>query len=98
MLISKRINSNKNQILSFIKNERGKGKIFHGYAASTKGNTTLQYYDLNSSQIDFIAERNPEKYGKKTISSSIKIISENESRKIKPDYYFVLAWHLLKNS
>ncbi len=92
----KRINSNKNQILSFIKNERGKGKIFHGYAASTKGNTTLQYYDLNSSQIDFIAERNPEKYGKKTISSSIKIISENESRKIKPDYYFVLAWHFIE--
>ena len=31
-----------------MKEEKQKGKVIHGYAASTKGNTTLQYYKLNS--------------------------------------------------
>ena len=28
--------------------------------------------------------------------SNIKIISETQSRKMKPDYYLVLAWHFKK--
>ena len=44
--------------------------------ASTKGNTLLQYYNLDSSIIDFAVERSPEKWGKYTIGTGIKIISE----------------------
>lgn len=45
--------------------------------------------------MDAIADRNPTKWGKFTVASGIPIISEEESRKQKPDYYFVLAWHFL---
>ena len=36
---------------------------------------------------------NPKKYNKYTPGTKIKIISENKSRKIGPDYYLVLPWH-----
>lgn len=72
-----------------------KGGVIHGYAASTKGNTTLQFYDLSSKIIKKIAERNPEKCGLRTVSTNIEIISEESSRIEKPDYYFILAWHFL---
>lgn len=70
-----------------------KSKIIHGYGASTKGNVLLQYFNINENDIDFIAERNTEKFNKYTPISNIKIISEKQSRKLKPDYYFVLPWH-----
>ena len=50
---------------------------------------------LNKS-IKFIADRNPFKHNKYTPGTNMKIISEKKSRKMKPDYYFVLPWHFKK--
>ena len=41
------------------------------------------------------ADRNPDKWGSETIGTRIPIISEEESRARKPDYYFALPWHFL---
>ena len=73
-----------------------KNKIVHGYGASTKGNVLLQYFNINQNYMKFIADRNPKKYNCYTPGSKIKIISEKESRKLLPDYYFVLPWHFKK--
>ena len=43
--------------------------------------------------IDFIAERNKNKFNLYTPGTDIKIISEVLSRFYKPDYYLVLPWH-----
>ena len=68
-------------------------KTVHGYGASTKGNVLLQYFGITNQYLGYIAERNPLKYNKFTPGTYIKIISEKRSRKLKPDYYFVLPWH-----
>jgi len=68
-------------------------KIIHGYGASTKGNILLQFYGINNKIIKFISDRNLEKNGKFTPGTKIKIISEQESRILMPDYYLVLPWH-----
>ena len=70
--------------------------MIFGYGASTKGNILLEYFGINNKQIDYIAERNPEKFGKFTPSSKIPIISENEAYAMNPDYYLVLPWHFKK--
>jgi SAM-dependent methyltransferase len=90
------INLEKNKLVSFIATETSKGKIFHGYGASTKGNTLLQFYNLDEKLIKFIADRNPDKWGRITIGTNIPIISEEESHLMKPDYYLVLPWHFEK--
>ena len=71
-------------------------KKIHVYGASTKGNTILQYYGLDDNLIDAIADRNPDKWSRKTIGTNLKIISEEESRSLNPDYYFILPWHFLE--
>ena len=81
---------------NLLKTIKAKSKTIHGYGASTKGNVLLQYFNINESIIDFIAERNEEKFNKYTPVSNIKIISEKQSRKLKPHYYFVLPWHFKK--
>lgn len=90
-----RILDAKQKTLAFLNAEVKNGKVIHGYAASTKGNTTLQFYGLSTSLIKVIADRNPMKFGLYTIGSNIPIVSEEDSRSSNPDYYFVLAWHFL---
>ena len=92
----KKIDNLKIKINLVIKKVNEKGKIVHGYAASTKGNVLLQYLKLNDSKIKFISDRNPKKTNLYTPGSNIRIISETMSRKMKPDYYLVLAWHFKK--
>jgi hypothetical protein len=85
----------KNKVVEFIRREVGEGKLVHGYAASTKGNTTLQFYEITPDLLPAIADRNSVKWGKYTIGTKIPVISEEESRSRQPDYYFILAWHFL---
>jgi len=90
-----RIEKIKEELMSFLKQEKKKGKKICIYGASTRGNVALQYFGLNSDLIDCIADKNPDKWGLKTIGSLIKIVSPEEMRKRKPDYLLVNTWHLL---
>ncbi len=85
----------KTDVCDFIHGEVKKGKKIWGYGASTKGNTLLQYFNLDSSLIQGIAERQSIKYGLKTIGSEISIYSEHDMRKANPDYLLVLPWHFI---
>ena len=85
----------KNDTVSFIKQEKEKGKTIWGYGASTKGNTLLQWYGLDSHLITGIAERNLAKIGLKTVGTNIPIYSEEQMRKAKPDYLLILPWHFI---
>jgi hypothetical protein len=89
------IDALKEQTVSFIREEVAKGKTVYGYGASTKGNTLLQYFELDHTLITAIAERSPYKFGLKTIGTNIPIISEDEMRAAKPDYLLVLPWHFI---
>jgi len=86
----------KQDIVSFISAEARRGKRVYVYGASTKGNTVLQYYGLDASTIAGAAERNPEKWGRVTVGTHIPIVSEEEARRAKPDYFLVLPWHFLR--
>lgn len=89
---AKRIEKNRDKLISFIKKEVAKGKTIYLYGASTRGNTLLQYFKLNNKLIKYAVERNPEKWGKIITSVNIPIISEEQARKEKPDYMLVLPW------
>ena len=91
-----RIESNKKKCLTFLTNAVKKGLIIFIYGASTKGNTLLQYYGINHKLIKFAAERSPEKWGKYTIGSGIRIISEDKARKLNPNYFFVMPYAFIK--
>lgn len=89
------VESIKEKVTSFITQEVKNGKTVYVYGASTKGNTLLQYFELDHTVITAAAERNPDKWGKKTVGTLIPIISEEEARAARPDYFLVLPWHFL---
>ena len=92
----KRVKRNKELIIKFINKKIKENKKIYLYGASTKGNTVLQYYGVNHKMIPFAAERSPEKWGRYTIGSGIKIISEKMARDLNPDYFFVTPWGFIK--
>jgi len=91
-----RVKKNRFETMKFIKREVKMGKKIFLYGASTKGNTLLQYYNINRKTIPYAAERSPEKWNKYTIGTGIKIISEKKARKLNPNYFLVTPWGFIK--
>ena len=87
----------RDQTLAFIKAEKAKRKKIWAYGASTKGNTLLQWWGIDHTLVDGIAERQPMKYGLKTVGSNIPISSDEDMRKANPDYLLVLPWHFIES-
>ena len=69
------------------------GKKILGYGASTKGNVLLQFCQFGEEHLPAIADVNTEKFGAYTPGTLIPIISEEEGRAMRPDYFVVLPWH-----
>ena len=93
---AKRIDNLKNETYNFIKNEVDSGKKVYAYGASTRGNTLLQFYGLDYKLIHAAADRNPMKWGKKMVGTNIPIISEEQARTDKPDYFLILPWYFIE--
>ena len=85
----------KSKTVEFITEQKKNGKVIWGYGASTKGNTLLQFFGLDNSLIDGIAERNPQKWGTHTVGTNIPIYSEEKMREVNPDFLLVLPWHFI---
>lgn len=89
-----RVKSLKKDLITFIESEQEKGKIFYCYGASTKGNTILQYFEINDALISKVVDRDHRKFGKFTVGTNLEVISEEQGRKDNPDYFIILPWHL----
>ena len=89
-----RVEQLKEELLNFIIEEQSKGKKIYCYGASTKGNTILQYFDINEGLIDKVVDRDHRKFNKYTVGTNLKVISEEEGREDHPDFFIVLPWHL----
>jgi hypothetical protein len=69
------------------------GKRVLGYGASTKGNVVLQFCGITTRELAAIAEVNEDKFGAFTPGTGIPIVSEDDAKRMKPDYFLVLPWH-----
>jgi NDP-4-keto-2,6-dideoxyhexose 3-C-methyltransferase len=61
-------------------------------AASTRGATIWQSAQIDEFLVDYAVERNPAKVGAMFSAIGVPIISEEEFRKLKPDYALVGPW------
>jgi hypothetical protein len=91
-----RIENHRDKLMGILHRLKDQGKSIHLLGASTKGNTLLQWCGIDSRLIDCASDRNPKKNQAMTLGTCIQIVSEEESRSRKPDYYLVLPWHFRK--
>ena len=86
------IAKNRTDTMQFIHQEVDAGKKIYIMGASTKGNTIMQYYGLDSDTITGAAEIHPDKVGKYLVGSSIPIVHEDDAKK-DADYFLVFPFH-----
>jgi cyclopropane fatty-acyl-phospholipid synthase-like methyltransferase len=90
-----RVLANKQACVDYVSGQVALGKKVYAYGASTKGNTLLQYYGLDSTLISGAADKDELKWGKLTVGSWIPIVSETEARE-NADHFLVLPWAFWK--
>jgi SAM-dependent methyltransferase len=95
-LFAENIRKMRTQARDFISKEVRSGKTVYVYGASNRGNTILQYYGLDHTMLRKAADANPEKWGRRTVGTLIPIVSKEEARRDKPDYFLILPQHFLE--
>ena len=87
--------------LKFLNESLNSGKLIYGLGAPVKGNTLLNYYNINSETIPLLVEKNDLRKDLYSPGSHIKVVMEDELEQ-QPDIYYVLAWNfkneILKNN
>jgi len=79
------------KVKTYLEARKAEGKSISLLGASTKGNVFLQYADIGSSLVSFAAERNPDKWGARTLGTGIPIVDEKQEAEVK----LVMPWHFL---
>jgi len=91
---SQRVESKKNKIINFLLDLRNKNKNIYCYGAPAKGNTLLNYLNVDSSIVSKTVEVNPLKIGLYLPKSHIPIVKESQFD--LPDYYLLLSHNFEK--
>jgi len=90
-----KINKIKYDTLSFLIEEKKKGKRIIGYGAASKGNTLINYCGIKGRDlINFVVDASPYKKEKFLPGSHIPVLSEENIMSYKPDFVIILPWNI----
>ena len=81
-------------LLSFLIEQKRKGKKVGAYGAAAKGNTLLNYCGIKNDLVDFVVDANPNKQDKFLPASHIPVVKEEFLKNEKPDFVLILPWNL----
>jgi hypothetical protein len=84
----------KNDLLSFLIEQKRAGRKVGAYGAAAKGNTLLNYAGVKPDLISFVCDAAPSKQGKFMPGSHIPILSPLAMHKQRPDFVVILPWNL----
>jgi SAM-dependent methyltransferase len=80
--------------MQFLKQAKFEGKKVAAYGAAAKGNTLMNYCNIDGSLISFVCDLSPHKQGLYMPGSKIPIMSPDKLKEEKPDYIVILPWNL----
>ena len=96
--VDKIINSKKEFLKILLNLKKQKKKLVMGIGAPSRSTTLINFTGINSKLCKYILEINgSHKIGKYVPANDIKIISENNINKLKPDYLVIFSWHIYKS-
>ncbi len=84
----------KSELNKFLYEMKLSKKTIAAYGAAAKGNTLLNYCEINKDTIEFVVDLNPAKQKKFLPGSHIPIFSEDMLKKRKPEIILILPWNL----
>lgn len=73
---------------------RAEGATIGGYGAAAKATILLNYCGLSSETIEFVADLNPYKQGKRVPGCGIPIVPPDTIAARRPDYVLLFVWNI----
>jgi hypothetical protein len=92
--LQNKANKIKDDLLSFLIEQKRAGKVVGAYGAAAKGNTLLNYAGVRPDLLPFVCDAAPSKQGKLLPGSHIPIVAPAELVARKPDYVLILPWNI----
>ena len=93
MKFAERVHKLKGELNSLLNKLKSEGNTIAGYGAPAKGNTLLNFFQIGTDKLDFIADKNPLKHGLYTPGMHIPVMPVEKISQEKPDYMLILAWN-----
>lgn len=88
-----RINDNGIRLKHYLQEEQIEHRKTWIMGASTRGNTLLQYYKINKTMVEGAIDKNPDKWGLRTVGTDIPVWSRTEA--VNADNFLILPYHFL---
>lgn len=85
---------NRNKFLQKIYKIKEEGHSIIAVGAAAKGNTFLNFYNLDNSVIDYVTDVSPLKTGKYTPATRIPIVEDDIFSKYGKVYALILSWNI----
>ena len=84
----------KDDLLTFLIDQKRLGKTVAAYGAAAKGNTLLNYAGIKPDLLPFVCDAAGAKQGKFMPGSHIPILSPSVLLQRRPDYLLILPWNI----
>ena len=84
----------KNDLLSFLLDQKRNGKQVAAYGAAAKGNTLLNYAGVKPDLLPYVCDAAPSKQGKFMPGSDIPILPPVTLRERRPEFVIILPWNI----
>jgi len=85
----------RNRFMQKIYKIKEQGEPIVAVGAAAKGNTFLNFYNLDHSLIDFVTDSSPHKKGKYTPATRIPIVGDEIFSKYSSVYALILSWNIV---
>ena len=89
-----KVNRIKDELLSFLLEQKYLGKQVAGFGAAAKGSTLLNFAGLKIDLVSFVSDNASSKQGKYMPGSHIPILSPAAVKDQRPDFLLVLPWNI----
>lgn len=87
------VEANREALVTLLRNLRSEGKSVAAYGAPAKGNTLLNFCEIDTKLIPYTVDRNPLKVGTLTPGMHIPVLPVSTLLERRPDYVLILAWN-----
>ena len=84
----------KDDLLTFLIEQKRSGKCVVGYGAAAKGNTLLNYAGVKPDLLPYVCDASLSKQGKYLPGSHIPVLSPQVLQDRQPDFVLILPWNL----
>jgi hypothetical protein len=89
-----RVYENRKNLNELLKNIKSSGNSIVGISAPARSSTILNFCNIDSTMLDYVAEKSSLKIGKFTPGSHIEVVNDEKLIDEQPDFALLLSWHL----